>query len=96
MFDSMLQCACVCVHTCDSILRWKSSSAPSVLALMVAQVSSRMHMIPGGRFSSINSHTTLLSKYVIGFHWMPCRKEQNSVSALGSNTDAGFPHCTVR
>jgi len=47
------------------------SSAPSVTACIVAHTSSKMLMIPGTVFDSINSQTTLLLKKSIGTHFMP-------------------------
>lgn len=47
------------------------SSAPSETACMVAHMSSRTHMIPGGFLDSIRSQTILLLKYSIGVHLMP-------------------------
>ena len=38
---------------------------------MRLQQSSSTNKIPGGRFASINSHTTLLLKYFTSFHWTP-------------------------
>ena len=40
---------------------------------MRLQQSSSTSNMPGGRFASINSHTTLLLKYFTSFHSMPSR-----------------------
>ena len=53
-------------HTPNSV-----ESAPSPTACIVAHTSSSTHMMPGGCFPSISSHTILLLKYSIGFHLIP-------------------------
>ena len=48
-------------------------SEPSDWACMVAQTSSSIEKIPGGRVPSMRSQTILLLKNLIGFHSIPSR-----------------------